>query len=280
MSPDLIFFLSLAIKMVVTALFVVGATFLAERAGPVVGAMVATLPVSAGPAYIFLSLDHGPDFIADSALASLVINGVTCVFALVYSLLAQRRGLLLSVAPALAVWVVLASIARALPWTTATAFAFNVAVLAGCLAVGNRLRHARMPLMVRRPYDIPLRAGMVALLVATVVGLSTHVGPTITGIIAVFPIVLLSLMLILHPRIGGPATAAVLSNSILGLVGFSCSCLTARLAVPLLGTAAGLSLALAVSIGCNLAFWWIRRHKPLPAVAHDPEKPAPDLIRG
>jgi hypothetical protein len=58
----------------------------------------------------------------------------------------------------------------------------------------------------------------------------------------------------------------------LGLVGFSCSCLTARLAVPALGTAAGLSLALAVSIGCNLAFWWIRRHKPLPAVAHDPEK--------
>ena len=279
MSPDLIFFLSLAIKMVVTALFVVGATFLAERAGPVVGAMVATLPVSAGPAYIFLSLDHGPDFIAHSALASLVINGVTCVFALVYALLAQRRGLLLSVAPALAVWVVLASIARALPWTTATAFAFNVAVLAGCLAVGNRLRHARMPLMVRRPYDIPLRAGMVALLVATVVGLSTHVGPTITGIIAVFPIVLLSLMLILHPRIGGPATAAVLSNSMLGLVGFSCSCLTARLAVPVLGTAAGLSLALAVSISCNLAFWWIRRHKPLPA-AHDPEKACPGLDPG
>jgi hypothetical protein len=46
-----------------------------------------------------------------------------------------------------------------------------------------------------------------------------------------------------------------------------------------LGTAAGLLLALAVSVGCNLAFWWIRRHKPLPA-AHDPEKPAPDLIRG
>src|SRR6195256_2024294 len=270
MSPDLIFFLSLAIKMVVTALFVVGATFLAERAGPVVGAMVATLPVSAGPAYIFLSLDHGPDFIADSALASLVINGVTCVFALVYALLAQRRGLLLSVVPALAVWLVLASIARALPWTTATAFAFNVAILAGCLAIGNRLRHARMPLMVRRPYDVPLRAAMVALLVATVVGLSTRVGPTITGIIAVFPIVLLSLMLILHPRIGGPATGAVLSNSMLGLVGFSLTCLTARLAVVPLGPAAGLALALGVSVGCNLAFWRLRRGKPLPAPTSSP----------
>ena len=74
-------------------------------------------------------------------------------------------------------------------------------------------------------------------------------------------------MLILHPRIGGRATAAVLSNSMLGLVGFSCSCLTARLAVVPLGTATGLALALAVSIACNIAFWWLRRAKPIPAVA-------------
>jgi hypothetical protein len=262
MSPDLLFLLSLLVKMAVVAAFVVGAVYAAERAGPVVGAMVATLPISAGPAYIFLSLDHAPEFIADSVLASLVINAVTCIFALTYALLAQRRGLLFSVAPALSVWTGLAIVARSLPWTTVTAFAFNIAVLAGCLAVGNRLRHARMPLVLRRWYDIPLRAGMVALLVATVVGLSTRVGPTITGILAVFPIVLLSLMLILQPRIGGPATAAVLANSMLGLVGFALSCLTARLAVPLLGKAGGLALALAVSIGCNLVFWWVRRPKP------------------
>jgi len=29
-----------------------------------------------------------------------------------------------------------------------------------------------------------------------------------------------------------------------------------------LGTAAGLAIALAVSVGCNLAFWWWRRAKP------------------
>jgi hypothetical protein len=275
MSPDLLFILSLLVKMAVTALFVVGAVYSAERAGPVVGAMVATLPISAGPAYVFLSLDHGPAFIADSALASLVINAVTCIFALTYALLAQRRGRVLSILPALVVWFVLASIARSLPWTTVTAFAFNIVVLASCLAVGNRLRHARMPLVVRRWYDIPLRAGMVAILVATVVGLSTRVGPTITGILAVFPIVLLSLMLILHPRIGGEATAAVLANSMLGLVGFSCSCLTARLAVVPLGTARGLSLALAVSIACNFAFWWIRRHKPLPVKMATPTASSP-----
>jgi hypothetical protein len=267
MSPDLLFLLSLAVKMVVTAGFVVLATFVAERAGPVVGGMIATLPIAAGPAYVFLSLDHGPDFIADSALSSLVVNAANCVFAFVYTVLAQRRGLALSVVPALLAWVAVASLSRALPWTTMNAVVFNAVVLSVCLALGNRLRHVRMPLVTARPYDIPLRAGMVALLVATVVGLSARLGPTITGMLAVFPIVLLSLTLILHPRIGGPAAGAVMSNTMLGLVGFSCTCLTARLLVPPLGTAAGLSIALAVSVGCNLAFWWLRRGKPRPLKA-------------
>jgi hypothetical protein len=273
MSPDLLFLISLIVKMAVAASFVVAAVYSAERAGPVVGAMVATLPVSAGPAYIFLSLDHSAEFIADSALASLVMNAITCILALVYALLAQRRGMFVSIGAALATWIGLAVLVRPIAWTTLSAIVFNVVVLGGCLAIGDRLRHVRMPLVGRRWYDIPLRAGMVAVLVATVVTLSAHVGPTVTGILAVFPIVMSSLMIILHPRIGGRATAAVFANSMLGLVGFSLSCLTARLAVVPLGKAAGLALAAAVSIGCNLVFWWARRGKRIPAAVTPSSSP-------
>src|SRR4029078_3871867 len=88
------------------------------------------------------------------------------------------------------------------------------------LPVVQRFRAAKMPLMVRRWYDIPLRAALVATLVATVVTLSRWVGPTVSGIIALFPVVYSSLMLILQPRIGGPATAAVIANGSGGLSGF------------------------------------------------------------
>ena len=94
--------------MAVTAGFVVTATFAAERAGPVVGAMIATLPIAAGPAYFFLALEHDAAFISQSALASLVANVVTSVFALTYAALAQRQGRALSILPALAIWIVLA----------------------------------------------------------------------------------------------------------------------------------------------------------------------------
>src|SRR6516164_2539725 len=58
MSPDLMFWFALTTKMAITALFVSVATIIAERLGAAVGALVATLPVSAGPVYVFLALDH------------------------------------------------------------------------------------------------------------------------------------------------------------------------------------------------------------------------------
>ncbi|MBI3433899.1 MAG: hypothetical protein HY056_02300 [Proteobacteria bacterium] len=251
--------LSLAMRMMVTALFVVVATFAAERAGAVVGAMIATLPIAAGPAYVFLALDHDAQFIAGSALASLVVNAVTCIFALVYASLAQTRGLLASVLAALATWLALASAARAVPWTIAGAIGVNVVVLAGCLVLGERLRHARLPLARRRWYDVSLRATLVSALVAGVVGLSSALGPSITGTLAVFPVVLLSLMVVLHARLGGSAAAAVLANTMLGLAGFGGACLTALLTVERLGTPLGLTLALTVSVFANLSFWALRR---------------------
>jgi hypothetical protein len=260
MSPNLLFWLALAIKMAVTAGFVVLATATAERAGAVVGALVATLPIAAGPAYVFLALDHDSDFLAAAALASLAVNAVTAIFALVYAATAQTRGLALSLAAAMAVWTVLALVVRSLEWTLVGAVILNLAVIPVCAAIGRRLRETAMPLVTRRWYDIPLRAAMAALLVAVVVGLSARVGAAVTGMLAVFPIVLTSLMLILQPRIGGRATAAVLANTISGLGGFACCLVALHLAAVPLGSPAALTLALAVSIAANLSIWAARRH--------------------
>ena len=127
MPPDLYFALTLAVKMAITAGFVLAATVTAERAGPLVGGLVATLPIGAGPVYVFLSLDHDVHFIAQSAVASLAINAVNVVFATVYVLLAQRRSLLLSLAAGLAVWTALALVVHWVQWTVFTAFAMNAA---------------------------------------------------------------------------------------------------------------------------------------------------------
>ena len=83
-----------------------------------------------------------------------------------------------------------------------------------------------MPLITRKWYDVLVRAVMVAGLVAAVVGLSGRVGPIVTGLLAVYPIVMTSLMLIFQPRVGGWA---------------------------------GLVLSLVVSVVWNIALYGLRR---------------------
>jgi len=98
-------------------------------------------------------------------------------------------------------------------------------------------------------------------LVATVVTLSGWVGPTISGIIALFPVVFTSMMLILHPRIGGRPTAAVIANSGWGLMGLGIAIAVLHLAVLRFGSAVGLGLALAICVSWNLGLWWNGRRR-------------------
>jgi hypothetical protein len=259
MSPDLAFWLALALKMAVTAGFVVAASTMAERAGPAVGAMIATLPIAAGPSYIFLALEHDAAFIANSALGSLAANPAIAIFSLTYVMLAQRWSLAASLLPALTVWFALAFAFSSAASTLASVIALNVLVFVVCIPLAMRYCHVPMPRAMRRWYDMPLRAGMVACLVAIVVGTSTRVGPAVTGVLAVFPIVLTSLILIFQPRIGGPATAALLANGVWGLAGFSTALLVLYLATVAFGVWTAYALSLTTSLIWNLIVWSIRR---------------------
>jgi hypothetical protein len=261
MSPELFFILTLGLRMAITAAFVVSASVITERSGPAIGALVATLPISAGPSYVFLALDHDASFIAQGALASLPINAATIFLGLTYVVLAQRHSALISCSAAVAVWIALALVTRTVHWSLAAGLLVNMIAFAICVPLLQRYRHVKMPLITRRWYDIPLRASLVASLVATVVTLSGWVGPVISGILALFPVVFTSMMLILHPRIGGPPTAAVVANSGLGLMGFGLAIAVLHVAASRFGSTIGLSLALLTSIGWNLALWWNGRRK-------------------
>jgi hypothetical protein len=261
MSPDLAFILTLGLRMAVTAAFVVSASVITERSGPVIGALVATLPVSAGPSYVFLALDHDASFIAEGALASLPINAATIFLGLTYVVLAQRRSVIVSCGGAVAVWIGLAAAARAMHLSLAGGLAVNAIAFAICIPLLRRFRHVKMPLITRRWFDIPLRAALVSTVVATVVTLSRWVGPSLSGTIALFPVVFTSMMVILHPRIGGPATAAVVANSGWGLIGFGLAIAVMHVAALRFGSAVALSLALATCVSWNLGLWWIGRRK-------------------
>ena len=264
MSPELAFLLSLVLRMAVAAAFVVIASMITERSGPAIGALIATLPISGGPSYVFLAMDHDDAFIAQSALASVPMNAASVLMSMTFILLVPRFGIA-SLAGALAAWLGVAFLVSAFEWSLVGGILLNAITFAICLPLAQRFRAARMPLVTSRWYDIPLRAGLVATLVAAVVTLSGVVGPRVSGIIALFPAAYTSLILVLTPRIGGAATAALLANGQWGLIGFGLGVLTIHLGALPLGRAAALSLALAVCILWNLGLYaYGHRKKSLP----------------
>jgi uncharacterized membrane protein (GlpM family) len=252
----------LGLKMAIAAGIVVGCSVIAERSGPFLAAMIATLPISAGPVYAFFALEHDAAFIAGSALAGMATNLANGSFLAAYVPLAQRFGLVVSLGVALLCWAVAILLFRA----SQPPFLLLLALTPPAFLLLHRLFR---PYLNARPvvppkrlwFAIPLRAAAIAILAGVASTVSAQVGPARSGVLAGVPIVLSSLVVILQPRIGGPASAAVIANSAIGFLGFGAALAVVHLAAPLLGSWPALALGLCVSIGWNLALMGLARHR-------------------
>ncbi len=243
------------IRALVTIVFVLSATALAESLGPFWGALVTSLPISTGPAYVFLAIQHGGDFIADSALAGCAANTATGLFLIVYGRLTRRAGLAPSLGAALLAWVAASFAVRQVAWTPITALLVNLVVYgAGFALLGVRGAADAPPPALRRPLrrrwlELLLRAALVAGFVSALVAVSAALGPQGTGIVAGFPISFSSVFILLWRRIGGAASALLAANALRSMLGFGAMLLALHLSVRPFGTVAALLIALAVSAG-------------------------------
>ena len=234
-------------RATVTALVVVLASVIAEAAGPVIGALAASLPVSAGPTYIFLALTHDASFVSTSALGSFAANAATIVFLAIYARIAIGRTRLSALLPAVLVWLLMALLIQSIRWTPLSALALNAgAFLGGCLVTRPLSTSDQAEVSPSRANrrDLTGRALAVAVFVAGVLGLSVVLGPTATGVLATFPIVFVVLIFVLRPRIGDAACAVLAATALRAMGGFGLMFLVAHLAVIPLGSAMGLALAL------------------------------------
>lgn len=254
----------LLLKMAIAAAVVVTCSLLAERSGPKIAAMIATLPISLGPVLFFLSLEHEPAFLAESARGTMNANVANAGFVLVYVFAAPRFSTLPCLAAALAAWVATMLGVRSLGLAALPLTVLAIAALAAIhYAVRSYLAVRPVAPPRRAWFAIPLRAACVAGLVGTVTVASHHVGANWSGILAGVPLVLSSLVLILQPRIGGPATAALIGNGALGLLGVGLGLAALYFAAVPLGSGIALLMGLMVSVCWNASLLGLAR-RPAP----------------
>jgi len=251
--------LTLALRAGVTAAIVITAAILAERAGPRWGGLVATLPVSAGPAFVMLAMQHAPGFIAEAALGSMAANPATVFFGTIFVRLVVPYGLAVALPAGLLTWLVSILVIRSLGLGTEGVVALNVAAhAAGILFTRKQMAFAVGGPRVqgRAWYDLPMRAVLVGLLVVTA---SHALGPFLSGIGAVIPITYTSLLMVVTPRQGREAAAAVMASALRGFAGFSLGFLALHLLAVPMGSAGAMLVALAVMLAWSGGVLLVRR---------------------
>lgn len=259
-TPEQLFLLGLLLKIIMTVTIVVAATIVVERSGPFIGALIAALPTAAGAVYIILALEHQPSFIVNSAVGSIAANASTALFAFTYAVLAQRRGLPVSLGGAFVVWFACAALLRLVDWTPVSALALNLIVMSATVIAGRRFRIDGVKSQVSATRaDIAWRAAIVALCVVIVTTASHSIGSFASGVFAVFPVAMGSFFLILHPRVGGPAAASVAAHIPAPLFGLALGFLAVHYLAGGIGVWWSYAVGLAVGIAWNALIWFIRR---------------------
>ena len=274
------FALLVLLRAAAAAAVVVSASVLAEAAGPFWGGLIVSLPISAGPAYVMLGLQHDSAFIAAGAVGSLAANAATIPYMLAIILLVPRLRWPVTLLCALTLWFAVAWLIRQMTWNFTAVCLLNIAVFGVALLATMRVRPAAAiaaKAAPRRWFELPMRALLVGSLTATVVTASRWLGPSLTGMAAVFPIALTGLALIALPRLGTAASVWLFTSTLRAMPGFALALVVVHLTAETFGTWLGLLSALLAQLAFSAMLLLIRprQRERQPTALHS--LPAPHI---
>jgi hypothetical protein len=260
----------LLVRFFAVVAIIVAVSVASDRLGAFWGAVAASMPISIGPSYVLLAMQHDPEFIAHAALASLANYAATVLYVVAYVKFAPGRSAFATIALCVVVWLAGVLAISHLPLSILTAAVLNVLVF----AIGFRVTRGPFTPTATQGAGkgwgvLLLKSAAMGALVAGVVTWSTFLGPKITGIAVLFPIAMSSLALAFHPHQGGDVAAGVMAKALWTLPGIGFGLLFIALTVVRLGLAISLGLALAVSLIWPLGAVALR-HLPRRTVAPKP----------
>ena len=237
---------TLVAKLVVTPLLIAVATMAGRRWGATVGGWLVGLPLTSGPVALFLVLEHGPQFGAVAAIATMLGCVSQAAFAVTYARTA-RAGPIVALGMATLSFLGATFFLDFAPQPLALALLIAVAGLIGGLVLlpagGEQAVSVSPP-----GWDLPARMAVATLFVVVLTGLSAQLGARLTGLLAPYPL-FAAVLAMFAQHAGGPAAGIdVLRGLLAGLFGFVAFFASlAQLLIP-----AGPTIAFAAALGTNI----------------------------
>ena len=251
---------TLALKIVLTPVLILAASWAGRRWGEAIGGWLVGLPLTSGPIAFFLALDHGTGFAAAAAAGSLGGAAAQACFCVAYGRAATSLQWPFALALGSAAFAAAAGLLQAAQPPLAVLLPATLLGLGLALILVPRGRLKAFKLLTLPRWDIPARMAVATALVVGLTAAAPLLGPRLSGLLATFPVFATVLALFAHRLQGGAAAQQVLSGLLLGLFAFSGFFFVLAVAIDRVGIPGGFALAIAIALaiqGCSL--WTMRR---------------------
>jgi hypothetical protein len=250
----------LLLKLFLVPALIALVTLAGRRWGPAVAGWLSAFPIVAGPILWFIAIEQGEAFAAVAAVGTLSAVLAMLTFGLGYAWAAIRFSWPVSLALA---YVAYAGAVFVLSLRDATLPVAACAVLAG-LWLAPRL-YPPLPAAAKPPArpanDMLLRMVLGALLVLLVTHFAASLGPGLSGVFAMFPVMGTVLVLFTHRSNGAAAAIQLVRGMVFGFYAFATFCAVLAWALSITSASpAFLWAVLAAAAVQLLTRLWLIRH--------------------
>lgn len=237
----------LCLKLTLVPALIGGVTLAGRRWGAAVAGWLSSLPVVAGPILFFVAMEHGSTFAATASIGTFSAIPALLAFGIGYAWTATKYQWPLSLLAGFAVYALvvggLTISPPAIAWLGPSVIA--ALLLAPYLYPEPPTCEA---ISLSSSWDIPLRMATGAVLVLLVTHFAARMGPRLSGIFAMFPVMSSVLVAFSHRYSGGAFAIRLLRGMVLGYYAFSAFCLVLSLLLPSFGITPAFLTALGVAL--------------------------------
>ena len=244
----------LALKLTLVPAFIAAITLAGRRWGPAVAGWLSAFPVVSAPILFFIAIEQGATFAATAAVGTLSAVPAILAFGISYAWAALRYSWRISLIAGFAAYALaVTSLSFCRP-----SLSMAIPAVMAALLIAPRLYPSsarRIPQASMPPRDLAWRMLAGALLVLLVTHYSARLGPQLSGVFAMFPVMASVLVVFSHRHAGAAFAIQLLRGMVLGYYGFAGFCLVLALALPVMSLGPGFLAALA----CALMLQFISR---------------------
>ena len=239
----------LLFKILCTPLLIWASVLATRRWGAFVGGCVAGLPSISGPISFCIAIEQGPAFAAVVAHNALLGVWVVCIFTLAYAWTAVRHKWHTALITAIMAYFVSGWAMGFVPHIPALAVAAGVSgPLATIVLLPAVPPDTKTNIHSRARWSLPAQMVFGVLLVVTITGTATLLGPHWSGVLTFYPVGVTILAPFCHFTLGVSATMKLIAGIMSGFMGGISFMIVVFFGVELLPLALCYALATAVTI--------------------------------